>query len=359
MRAAEGAIVVNKLNQAMRSLQQERGVTGLETAIILIAFVVVASVFAFTVLSTGIFSAERGKETIHAGLKGARSSLEIKGAVIANGVKDVTLSLADSAWTGSPDVTSTADTTDKKHGTASADLLVNATFTTGLVAYDDLDNTVDISSINTIQMWVKYGTTTSSGDIELILDDSAGCGSSLENIDLPQLPASTWKLVTLSISDNSDMTAIKCVGINLVTDDGSQTINVDNIVAIGQATSLLVTVVNALEGEPIDFKEPGDSDNNGLSDSDSVHTLIITYTDQNQVVSNIYWTAIFLGQNDGNNLLEVGEKVELTITLSGLSGSYPVIEDTRFALELRPEDGGTVLVQRRMPDGIDLVMNLN
>ena len=47
-----------------RTMRDQRGVTGLETAIILIAFVVVASVFAFTVLSTGIFSAERGKETV-------------------------------------------------------------------------------------------------------------------------------------------------------------------------------------------------------------------------------------------------------------------------------------------------------
>ena len=38
----------------------QRGLTGIETAIILIAFVVVASVFAFTVLTTGIFSAEQG-----------------------------------------------------------------------------------------------------------------------------------------------------------------------------------------------------------------------------------------------------------------------------------------------------------
>jgi archaellin len=38
--------------------------------------VVVASVFAFTVLSTGVFSAERSKETIYAGLQEARSSLE-------------------------------------------------------------------------------------------------------------------------------------------------------------------------------------------------------------------------------------------------------------------------------------------
>ncbi|MDP6452158.1 MAG: hypothetical protein QF898_02525 [SAR202 cluster bacterium] len=332
--------------------------TGLETAIILIAFVVVASVFAFTVLSTGIFSAERGKETIHAGLKGARSSLEIKGAVVANGVKDVTLSTGDSAWTGSTNVTSTLDSTDKKQGTGSADLLLDASFTTGLVAYDDLSTTVDLSSIDTIQMWVKYGTTTSSGDIELVLDDTAGCGSVLENIDFPQLAGSTWNLITLSISDNSDMTAVKCVGINLVTDDGSQTLNVDNVVAKGQATSLLVTVVNALEGEPLDIKEPSDSDNNGLTDSDSVHTLTVTYTDQNQVINDIYWSSSLLGKDDGDTLLESGEKAELTVTLSGLSGSYPVIEDTKFELEVRPEAGGTMLVQRTMPSEIDLVMNL-
>ena len=61
----------------------ERGITGLETAIILIAFVVVASVFAFTVLSTGIFASERSKETVFAGLEEAKSSIEPRGSVIA------------------------------------------------------------------------------------------------------------------------------------------------------------------------------------------------------------------------------------------------------------------------------------
>src|SRR5262245_65380472 len=60
----------------------ERGITGLETAIILIAFVVVATVFAFIVLTTGIFSAERGKETVFAGLAKARGTMEIRGGVI-------------------------------------------------------------------------------------------------------------------------------------------------------------------------------------------------------------------------------------------------------------------------------------
>ncbi|MGA2286130.1 MAG: archaellin/type IV pilin N-terminal domain-containing protein, partial [Dehalococcoidia bacterium] len=47
-----------------RATREEEGITGLETAIILIAFVVVATVFAFVVLSTGLFSSERGKEAV-------------------------------------------------------------------------------------------------------------------------------------------------------------------------------------------------------------------------------------------------------------------------------------------------------
>src|SRR5581483_920735 len=68
----------------MRRLNKdERGITGLETAIILIAFVVVATVFAFIVLTTGIFSAERGKETVYAGLAKARGTMEVRGGVVA------------------------------------------------------------------------------------------------------------------------------------------------------------------------------------------------------------------------------------------------------------------------------------
>jgi len=63
--------------------RDERGITGLETAIILIAFVVVASVFAYTVLSAGIFSSQKGQEAVYTGLQHARSTLELKGDVVA------------------------------------------------------------------------------------------------------------------------------------------------------------------------------------------------------------------------------------------------------------------------------------
>jgi flagellin FlaB len=62
---------------------EERGMTGLETAIILIAFVVVAAVFAFVILSTGLFSSERGKEAVYAGLAKTRGTMTLTGGVIA------------------------------------------------------------------------------------------------------------------------------------------------------------------------------------------------------------------------------------------------------------------------------------
>jgi archaeal flagellin FlaB len=62
-----------------RLFGNQQGITGIETAIILIAFVIVASVFAYVVLSAGLFSTQKAKEAIHAGLDEARSTIEIKG----------------------------------------------------------------------------------------------------------------------------------------------------------------------------------------------------------------------------------------------------------------------------------------
>jgi flagellin FlaB len=67
----------------------QKGITGLETAIILIAFVVVASVFAYTVLSSGLFATQKAKEAIHAGLQEAKSTVELKGNVLGKMEKGI------------------------------------------------------------------------------------------------------------------------------------------------------------------------------------------------------------------------------------------------------------------------------
>jgi flagellin FlaB len=72
------------MTQTLQQIQRDqRGITGLETAIIMISFVVVASVFAYTVLSAGLFSSEKGKAAVYAGIDNARSSMSLSGSVVA------------------------------------------------------------------------------------------------------------------------------------------------------------------------------------------------------------------------------------------------------------------------------------
>ena len=83
------------LIKAVLRAGNQRGITGLETAIVLIAFVVVSSVFAFAALSTGLFSSDKAKETIQAGLAETRGSMELKGSVIIDAVTTGTTASAN------------------------------------------------------------------------------------------------------------------------------------------------------------------------------------------------------------------------------------------------------------------------
>ncbi len=231
----------------------EKGITGLETAIILIAFVVVASVFAFTVLSTGIFASERSKETVFAGLQEAKSSIEPRGSVIA--------------YKGRVDTDSTTDTIFK----------------------------------------VSF------------------------------------------------------------------------------------VVSNAVSGEPVDLTPPYDTDDS-LTDPDIVsgaeYKTVISFVDQNQYLSDIPWTVSWIGNNNADNLLEEGEKAQVTVWLltrdfTAASGAptanngvdyYPYADtngsvgmlstDTilgtndQFTIEVKPESGAVLTVQRSAPSRLDTIMDL-
>lgn len=66
----------------------QKGITGLETAIILIAFVVVAAVFAYTVLSAGLFATGQSSETVYSGLESTQSTMQLSGPVYAYDTDD-------------------------------------------------------------------------------------------------------------------------------------------------------------------------------------------------------------------------------------------------------------------------------
>jgi len=230
--------------------RNQKGITGLETAIVLIAFVVVASVFAFTILSAGVFSSEANKQTIHAGLRETRTRLAQQGSAFA--------------FAG-------------KEGSTQA----------------------------------------------------------------------VYKIVFI--------------------------------------------VSNSLAGEPVDLTAPYTTDDSNL-DPDVVGSAstatIISYADENQRMSDVAWSQTFIGTNNGDDLLEDGEKAEITVWLmdrdhsvaigadnslaytdgnSGNGGSASgltatdslVVKSTRFVLELTPQLGAPLTVQRAIPPGLRNVMNLN
>ena len=62
-------------------LQQKRGIIGLEAAIVLIAFVIIAAAFSFMVVNQGLYATERGKTVIQEGLKQASTPLTIDGTI--------------------------------------------------------------------------------------------------------------------------------------------------------------------------------------------------------------------------------------------------------------------------------------
>jgi flagellin FlaB len=61
--------------------KQKRAIVGLEAAIILIAFVIIAAVFSFMVINQGVFATEQGKTVIQEGLKQASTPLAVDGTM--------------------------------------------------------------------------------------------------------------------------------------------------------------------------------------------------------------------------------------------------------------------------------------
>jgi len=65
--------------------KNEYGFTGLEAAIVLIAFVVVAAVFSYVMLGAGFYTTQKSQEVVHTGVTQASSSIAPSGDIIARG----------------------------------------------------------------------------------------------------------------------------------------------------------------------------------------------------------------------------------------------------------------------------------
>ncbi|MDO8473330.1 MAG: hypothetical protein Q7T05_05875 [Dehalococcoidia bacterium] len=148
-----------------------------------------------------------------------------------------------------------------------------------------------------------------------------------------------------------------------------------NVVAIASTTGskgtvgqVQFTVGLATSGGAVDLTPPQPSpDNNGLPAPDSMNNIIISYTDRDQRVDNLYWTARSLGKNNGDNILDEGEQFLIIIggnKVPGKNGGNLVdalashlSTDSRFSIEVKASDGAVLVFDRRTPAAFDPVIN--
>ncbi len=226
----------------------QRGITGLETAIILIAFVVVAAVFAYTVLSAGLFSTQKSQEAVYSGLEEARSTMEIKGSVVASGV--TSLDDADQ-----PLAFETNDTTDWgisrqstaaniKEGVGALEITATATSAVGDYAQHVMPVTTTIAAADIVSAWVYVSETVSAGDLQIAFDgDGAIVGG--ETLDVPARTGAGWVYASGTLSAGS--TSATEFGILYAVDvfAGAATVRLDYVTLKDDSTGLEYLLTDA------------------------------------------------------------------------------------------------------------------
>ena len=134
------------------------------------------------------------------------------------------------------DFTQSLDTKDKRQGNQSLKLTIASGASAGDFITDSITSK-DISKYDYIEMWVKSTVATSSGNLKLLLDDSASCASPLETLSLPALTADTWTYCRMALSSPELDTAIISVGFEYDSDLGACVVWIDDIKAVVDASA--------------------------------------------------------------------------------------------------------------------------
>jgi flagellin FlaB len=97
--------------EIMRQIKSDdSGFTGLEAAIVLIAFVVVAAVFSYVVLGAGFFTTQKSQETVYKGVEQASTNIQMIGNVYglstsSSGINEIQFSIGLAPGAPSIDLT--------------------------------------------------------------------------------------------------------------------------------------------------------------------------------------------------------------------------------------------------------------
>jgi len=173
-----------------------RGIIGVESAIVMIAFVIVAAALAFVVLNMGFATTQKAKTTIISSLAEASSSLEIAGKVTGIGC---TASSADAGCT----TVQVLNVTSVPIKIASGGDSVNLSPSTAAIKY--LSNTVEYTDIYECAISATTYANVSEAFEAAIAD--ASCISFVNSYDNPvngTAPALTVAIIYWTVQSNTN-----------------------------------------------------------------------------------------------------------------------------------------------------------
>ncbi|MBI2868672.1 MAG: hypothetical protein HYX96_02460 [Chloroflexi bacterium] len=199
-----------------RIAREEKGITGLETAIILIAFVVVASVFAYTALSAGLFSTQKSQEAVYSGLEEARSTLVVKGEVVANGRAELNDLDFPLGWVADTDATATRETTTKWEGSGSLKVIVGAAMAQNDEPVYRAMEPLDLTNGDTVTFWIKSDATLDS-NLTFALATGADLSATATETYVINTSGTSWEKHSFDLTGGNDDSAAY-FGVILSTD---------------------------------------------------------------------------------------------------------------------------------------------
>lgn len=141
----------------------------------------------------------------------------------------------DTAWTASPNVTATANTTTYRTSTGSASMAFAGAFTTGLAAYFGLGSAQDYSAFQGLTFWIQTNTAIAASTLSLRLCSDTVGAVTVDTIAIPPLPvANAW--VPVYVDKAAALGAsIQSIALYADLDPGTATVLIDNISVVKAA----------------------------------------------------------------------------------------------------------------------------
>ena len=137
---------------------------GVEAAIVLIAFVIIAATFSFMVVNMGLFATQRSRDTIQQGLQEASTPLALDGSILIRG---------NSSGTGTDVIIVPLKTMGVNYVPMGTDTTVVTLRIENRVAYANIYNGID-STDPTGKTYDDLVSSVQSGKAELFIENSDG-----------------------------------------------------------------------------------------------------------------------------------------------------------------------------------------